>query len=324
MQTNGDGAGYINAENKQDYYTPKCITAEDTLIIRRGKISCHSTGIGAKGIIAENMIIGTDADAEPIITIETTGTCIVDDVEEDQRYGCPKAIKANNELKILSGNISATTHGLGGEGIECNHTMYVFGGTISCYTFDDGINIGESLIVNDGVVYCNSTDNDGIDSNGSIVINGGLVAAVNQIRPDESFDTEGEQLYLNGGTVIGLSSGPVKIAEAAYPYYNTEGEISPVDLRLHGLDLSHGKYIYIMNENRILMAICNYNHGRRGTFITFTTSDFIENESYSIYEGDLPLNPTFNMNDVLILGGKPVNLNHILDFIPTTNSQQES
>ncbi len=322
LQTNGNGAGYVNQSNEKDYYTPKCITAEDTLLIFGGEITCLSSGLGAKGLVAENIIIGTEASPEsgPVISVETQGTCIVDDLETDQRFGCPKGIKANNELNIYSGHISATTHGLGGEGIESNHLMNVFGGAIFCHTFDDGINIGESLIINDGIVYCNSTNNDGIDSNGSIVINGGIVAAVNQMRPDESFDTEGEQLYLNGGTVIGLGSGPVKIAEAAYPYYNTEGELSPTDLRLHGLELTYEKYIYIIHADRILVALKNENRGKRGAFVTAMTKDFIENEQCSIYEGDLPLSPDYNLDNRLIIGGKAQNMNYILDFFPTQSN----
>lgn len=324
LETHGDGNEYINETNETDYYTSKCITADDSLFILRGNLKCLSTGVGGKGVVAEKyMEIGISSDSNinqgPKVTIETTNSSIVNDVEEDERYGCPKAIKASGYLNIYSGDIQITTAGMGGEGVECGKEMYFYGGNLECNCFDDGINVGDKLEILGGQIYCNSIDNDGIDSNGSIYIKGGLVASVNQKIPNESFDTENRQFYVSGGTIIGIGSNSVSMDAEECLYYNTLYNIDPAKPARRGLRLTQGKYLYIMEGNQLLVSLRNDNYNRRG-FVTIALPEFLEGHTYSICQGDKPLFPNSSLfNEKLFRGGQTQNIESVTDFIPLYN-----
>lgn len=224
METHGDGAEYTNVDGEADYYTSKCIATDDSLFLHRGNIQCLSTGLGGKGIVAdEYMEIGVSSDTDysqgPTVNVKTTNTSIVNDVDEDKRYGCPKAIKTDSVLNIYSGDLFLRTDSMGGEGIECNDSMFVYGGNIVCDTFDDGINVANYIEINGGVISTTSKDNDGIDSNGGLVINGGYVMASSQHKKNESLDAEESDIHINGGTVIGLCSRRIEIGKSAQPVY---------------------------------------------------------------------------------------------------------
>lgn len=324
LVTHGDGKEYTNTISETDYYTSKCITTDDSLFIRRGNLTCLSTGIGGKGIVAERyMEIGIPSDSNyyqgPSITIETTNSSIVNDVEEDERYGCPKAIKATEYLNIYSGDIQITTAGMGGEGVECGKEMHIYGGNLECNSFDDGINVGEKLVIIGGQVYCNSIDNDGIDSNGSIYIKGGVVASVNQQEPNESFDSEERQFYVSGGIVIGIGSASVKMDQQEVLHYNTLYNVEPDKPARRGLRLTNSKYVYVMDGNRLIVSLRNDNHNRRG-FVTVALPDFKEGHTYSISQGDMPLSPDSSFfRERVFMGGQPQNLEMIADFKPLYN-----
>ena len=324
LKTYGDGNEYINEANETDYYTSKCIAADDSLFIHRGNLNCLSTGIGGKGIVAEQyMEIGLPSDSYyyqgPKINIKTTNSSIVNDVEEDQRFGCPKAIKASEYLNIFSGDIQITTAGMGGEGVECGKEMYIYGGKLECNCFDDGINVGEKLEILGGQVYCNSIDNDGIDSNGSIYIKGGVIASINQQEPNESFDSEDRQFYVSGGIVIGIGSASVKMDQQEVLYYNTLFNVEPDKPARRGLRLTNGKYVYVMNGDKLLLSIKNDNLARRG-FVTVTLPEFQENHSYSICQGDEPLSTEKDLFERrLFFSGEPVNMEYIIDIQPKYN-----
>lgn len=313
LECNGGGAEYINANNETDYYTPKCLAADDTLFIERGEITCISTGLGGKGIVADEfMVIGLPTDTiysqGPTIDVVTKGTCIIDNVDEDLRFGCPKGIKVNDFLHIYSGNICVKTEGMGGEGVECNNEFYFHNGMLECNCYDDGINVGNKLEILGGYVYCYSQDNDGIDSNGSIYLNGGLVTSVNAKKPNESLDSESHQLYLNGATVFAIGSSSVKIGSSLYPYYNTTRNNNPeIGLIDNGICLTKGKYLYLIKDNNVIMALQNENEEPR-SYVTYTSKDFSDNNEYYLYEGDIPLEPQNSLfGGKLILGGNESN-----------------
>ena len=317
LECHGDGGQYMNTNNEQDYYTPKCITVDDSLKIESGAISCLSTGLGGKGIVAGmHLSIGCPHDEEkllpPVIRVETQGECIINDEDEDQRFGCPKAIKSDSILIIYDGDIFVTTKGMGGEGIECNDSMYVSGGKLECITFDDGINVARSIEIAGGLVYCNSENNDGIDSNGSIRISGGIVASVNQTKPNESFDSEGGQFYISGGTVFGLGSGPVDVKESVYPCYTTSYD-SDDEIRSRGLILTDGKYICLQKGNEVVIALRNDNKAFR-SFVTVISPSFTDGESFTICEGDYPQSYQQSYFDGrLLMNGIAVNSCQIID-----------
>ena len=311
----GDGGSYINVANEMDYYTPKCITVDDSLLIAGGNIHCVSTGLGGKGLVADKYLsIGKEGEQNGLfLRIETQGECIINNEDEDLRFGCPKGIKAGKELHIYSGDIAVNTAGMGGEGVECKGEMFIKGGTLECNTFDDGINVGHSIEISDGQVYCNSVDNDGIDSNGSITITGGIVASVNQKKPNESFDAEEGRVFLKGGTVFGIGSGPVDVAEAVYPCYSSPYDVSEEWMMSRGLILTEGKYVCVQKGDKVIMALHNDNQAFR-SFITIMSSTFSENEPYTISEGECPLSPNHSYFDGrLMIGGEASNTIPVTD-----------
>ena len=313
LECHGDGSSYLTAANDTDYYTPKCITVDDSLHIKGGTVRCTSTGLGGKGIVAGNYLaIGKDEGQGPTVRIETSGECIVDNVDEDRRFGCPKGIKANGMIHIGGGDIAVHTSGTGGEGVESKGEMLVTGGNIECNTFDDGINVGRSIEIAGGQVYCNSTDGDGIDSNGSITISGGIIASVNRQRPDESLDSEEGQLRLFGGTVFGIGSAPVEMRQAACPYYSTPYD--EPESHLGGLILTGGKYVYAMRGNEVVMALRNDNRAFRA-FLTVTAPAFSDGEQCSICEGETPIAPDGSLFDgKMLIGGQTNNTHRITDI----------
>lgn len=316
LECNGDGDSYINEEGEVDYYTPKCITADDSVFINGGNLCCVSVGLGGKGIVSGKYLsIGELSDTEePMINVKTKGSCIIDDVDEDQRFGCPKGIKADERLDIYGGNISVNTEGQGGEGVECNNEMYIYGGTLECNTYDDGINVGNRLDIEGGCVYCNSVNNDGIDSNGSIYIKGGIVASVNQSKPNESFDPEGGQLYLLGGTIFGIGSGPVDVKEAQIPCYTTPYENGDIWIRSQGLILNEGKYVSVQRGEQVLIALRNDNKAFR-SFITVMSPSFENGSTMTITEGDFPANAEESyFNDRLLLNCLPRNTRDVIEI----------
>ena len=292
LETHGDGDRYLAEQGDTAYYTPKCITADDSVFIEKGTITCLSTGLGGKGIVAGRYLsIGNEeSDSLPLIRIETKGECIKNDENEDKRSGCPKGIKAGDELHIYGGDIKVTTSGMGGEGVECNGEMYIHGGTLECNTFDDGINVAHSIEISGGMVYCNSVDNDGIDSNGSITISGGIVASVNQKKPNESFDAENGNIYFTGGTVFGIGSGAVSVAHASCPCYSTPFIMSEDEPSSRGFILAEGKYVCVQKGDEVFMALRNDNKAFR-TFITVMSSSLSEDIQYSLVESDYPIQP---------------------------------
>ncbi len=314
----GDGGQYINTENEEDYYTPKCITVDDSVKIVSGEISCLSTGLGGKGIVAgKHLSTGCQLNDEnlepPYIRVETKGECIINNEDEDLRYGCPKGIKSDSILIIYDGDIVVTTAGMGGEGIESNDSMYVYGGKLECITFDDGINVAKHLEIAGGQVFCNSENNDGIDSNVSISISGGIVASVNQTKPNESFDSEGGQFCMTGGVIFGLGSGPVDVKEATYPCYTTSYD-SEESIRSRGLILTEGKYICMQKGTAVTLALRNDNKAFR-TFVTVMSPSFTDGDFFVISEGDKPNDYKQSyFNERLILNGNAVNTTPILDI----------
>lgn len=321
MECLGDGGQYLNTDGEQDYFTPKCITADDSLIIAGGTVNCMSTGLGGKGIVAGRYLsIGSMAndenDISPVVKVETSGECIINDEDEDRRFGCPKGIKCDSMLIIYDGDIVVTTAGMGGEGIESNDSMFVYGGNVECITFDDGINVANAIEIAGGMVYCNSADNDGIDSNGSITISGGIVASVNQQKPNESLDSDNGRTYLMGGTVFGIGSGPVDVAQSVNPCYTTSYDISGEEgIRSRGLILTEGQYVCVRRGQELVMALRNDNKAFR-SFITFTSANLQDGEIVTLCEGESPADANQTLfGGRLLFGGTPNNANEIMEII---------
>lgn len=222
LENNGDGAEYTNIYGNKDYYTSKCISVDNNLNIQGGSITCINNGNGGKGISVTNNFYGgkKNSSANECIDlfIQTNGWSIVDDIENDNREGCPKALKIGMFGYIYSGTYEFQTKGMGGEGIEARG-LKIYDGDIICNTYDDGINLQQDMTMKGGRIFCNSINNDGIDSNGNITISGGNIFSISQHNKDEAFDTEGCSFHINGGTVIGLGHSSVDLGESIQPVH---------------------------------------------------------------------------------------------------------
>lgn len=311
LECNGDGDNYINEEGEVDYYTPKCITADGNMSLERGQLHLLATGNGGKGIdCSDSLFIGRVTDNficsdSLLIDVRTKGTALIDNLEEDYRRGCPKAIKADKDIHIYSGTLNLRTHGQGGEGIECKQSLRTYYTTIIADCFDDGINTGERCQINGSHVFCRSINNDGIDSNGKFTINDGIVAAISEHFANESFDTEGGRLYVYGGMVIGIGNDEVEMgAQTTIPYYSTR--------RVNGEWGSfHGDNIFLKNDRYLTLsngedAIISLYHAAAFTdaYITMASSQMQAKSTYTLIDGTLPVAPSAMwLNDRVIIGG---------------------
>ncbi len=116
----------------------------------------------------------------------------------------PKAVKADGNLTVNSGEITLVTHGTGGEGLESKDILTINGGRIVIVAYDDCINATNAITINGGEIYCYSTANDGIDSNGSLTITGGTVIASGTTTPEGGLDCDNSPFKITGGTLIGI------------------------------------------------------------------------------------------------------------------------
>ncbi len=312
LECHGNGGGYLNALSDSDYYSPKCITANGNVHIIRGQINLLSTGIGGKGLDCSDSIFvgikGEDFISEDslLIKIETRGNAVVENAIEDYLHGCPKAMKADNDIELYSGTLRIKTHGSGGEGIESKESLRVYNATIIADCYDDGINTNQRCYIKGGLIYCRSLNNDGIDSNGKLSVSGGLVASISENFMNESFDTEGGRMYIYGGTVFGIGRNEVYVSEqSTVPYYSTKTNINEWGIWF-GDSIRIGKNQYLtisLSQN----AIMSFFHevAFDDTFVIVASPSFIQGEVYQITDGAAPSNPNETLFDnQVIIGGR--------------------
>ena len=320
FETTGDGSEYINAEDSIDYYTARCLGADQNILITKGTISCISRGLGGKGMVSDHgMFLGEyeGANDSLTITILTEGGSVLNDVDEDKRNGCPKAIKSGKVLDVLSGNIYIKTHGMGGEGFECKGEMYVVGGNIILETYDDGINVERSLIVLNGNLYCCSENNDGIDSNGSIDIRGGSIVSISKHELDESFDVEKNRLCIYGGTAIGIGRDAVKVMDASIPFYTYPKYVGDwIQRPSDNIKLHKDTYMSIADGEQIMYAV-RIPDDLDKVYITVASSDFIADKTYSVAESPSIDNASGELFERrLLFGGASTDTTPLFPFNP--------
>lgn len=320
FETTGDGGEYLNAEDSVDYYTARCLGADQNILITKGTVSCISRGLGGKGMVSDHgMFLGEyEGDNDSLtITIITEGGSVLNDVDEDIRNGCPKALKSGKELDVLSGNIYIKTCDMGGEGFECKDEMYIVGGNIILETYDDGINVGRSLNLLGGYLYCCSENNDGIDSNGSIDIRGGCIVSISKHEMDESFDVEENRLCFYGGTAIGIGRDAVNVMDASIPFYTYPKYVGDwIQRPSEDINMHKNTYMSIVDGEQIMYAV-RIPDDMNKVYITVASSDFIANKTYSVAE-------TLSIEDAsgelfdgrLLFGGTLSNTTPLFPFIP--------
>lgn len=321
FETTGDGSEYINAEDSIDYYTARCLGSDQNILITKGTVSCISRGLGGKGMVSDHgMFLGEyeGVNDSLTITILTEGGSVLNDVDEDKRNGCPKALKSGKELEVLSGNINIKTCDMGGEGFESKDKMYIKGGNIILETYDDGINVERSLNITNGNLYCCSENNDGIDSNGSIAISGGCIVSISKHEMDESFDVEKNRLYIYGGTAIGIGRDAVNVAYASIPFYTYPKYVGDwVQRPSDDINLHKDTYMSIVDGEQIMYAV-RIPDDIDKVYVTVASRDFVANKTYSVAESLLIGNTIGELFDGrLLFGGISTNMTSLFPFNPT-------
>jgi hypothetical protein len=310
LECHGDGNSYMTANNEEDYYTPKCITVNGCARIERGYLNLLATGEGGKGIdCSDSLFIGRKGeDFLPedslLLVVETRGKALVDNVEEDYREGCPKAIKADNDIELYSGTLRLKTGGQGGEGIECKGSLRAYKTTIIADCYDDCINTGMRCYINGALIYCISHNNDGIDSNGKFSIMDGIVAAISENMLNESFDTEGGRLYIYGGRIIGIGYNEVPISElSTVPFYSTKLDYNANDHNGDGISIKENQYVTVSHHDNAVISLF-HQQANNDAFIVVASNEIISGNAYQISDGAKPSMPILECLDGnVVIGG---------------------
>ena len=226
ITTAGDGKTYTKEAGGTDSYTANCIKSNRNISLLGGNITCSSSGTGGKGVNADGAItIGLAGanNADLMLTVKTSGErfLVSGNTGGGQGgrpgggwggggadYANPKAIKCVGNMTIHSGTvfINCTQKTEGGEGLESKKALTINGGNIDIHTYDDCINAGTAIVINNGNIFCAASGQDAIDSNGTFTINGGLTIA-NGVRGDgEAFDAD-RGVQVNGGIIVGTHGG---------------------------------------------------------------------------------------------------------------------
>lgn len=219
--TQGAGAAYTVTGTTKDSYTSSCLKCDGNMEILGGNFLLRSTGAGGKGINSGGtMKIGQEnaSNDDLILNVTTSGERITVEAGSggwwpggEGEYANPKAIKADSNLTINSGNITVNctqTQNEGGECIESKAILTINGGNIEAYSKkDDAVNASNQLILNGGTYYVHSDANDGTDCNGTMQINGGFFISNGSRSPEEGFDCDNNQFKITGGTAIGTGGG---------------------------------------------------------------------------------------------------------------------
>ena len=311
----GDGGTYINTQGEQDYYTPKCITVDGASHIERGQLHLLATGNGGKGLDCSGLLFigrkGDDFVSEDslLITVETCGTALVDNIEEDYRKGCPKAIKSDDDLTLYSGTLHLETHGQGGEGIECKQTLKAYRCAIMCDTYDDGINTGHNCHINGAIIHCLSHHNDGIDSNGKISILDGIVAAISEDGLNECFDTAKGCMYIYGGLVMGIGNNSVLVGQQSTAlYYSTQ-----LHMDEHGnqygdnISISSGNFLTVAKGGEAIMSLF-HDYANSDAFVVVSSPQLQSGRAYDLIDGAKPVrSKSAWMDGKMLIGGNVEN-----------------
>jgi hypothetical protein len=251
------------------------------------------------------------------ITILTEGGSVLNDVDEDVRNGCPKALKSGKDFDVMSGNIYIKTYGMGGEGLESKNNINIKGGNIVLETYDDGINVEKFMNIFNGNLYCCSENNDGIDSNGSIFIRGGRIVSISKHEKDESFDVEGNRLFFYGGTAIGIGRDVVNVMDASIPFYTYPKYVGDwIQRPSEEINLRKETYMIIADEEQIMYAV-RVPDDMSNVYITVASSDFTANKTYSVAETSSIENARDELfNGRLLFGGSSTDITPLFPFTP--------
>ncbi len=225
----------VNIENE----TSKGLNADQNVSIIGGNVSIRMTGVGGKGVKADqNLTVGNaDTGEGPTLTVCTTGASFGSSTSTGGNTGgggrpggggwgpgggggagessggsSAKAMKCGGCYYQYGGDIYIETTASGAEGIESKSAtttaMNFNGGNLYMKVYDDCINSAGAINFNGANVICFSTGNDAIDSNygrtNSIVQTAGVVISFSAKGGAEmGIDADAmNRVTVKGGTLI--------------------------------------------------------------------------------------------------------------------------
>lgn len=323
LECHGNGGSYLTSDDDTDYYTPKCITVDNCTRIERGMLNLLATGIGGKGIVSsDTLFIGRKSDGflsddSLSLTVETRGTALENNILEDFRHGCPKALKSDGDIWLYSGTLRIKTLGQGGEGIESKGSLRAYNASVYAECYDDGINTGLRCLIGGAHIYSLSHHNDGIDSNGKCTILDGIVTAISEDYMNESFDTEGGTLYLYGGHIIGIGNNEVKVGkQTSIPYYSTKLTVDEWGRRFgDGIVIDTGNYLTLSKDGKAMMSLC-HDYSNNDAFVLVASTLMEKGQQYQLHDGEKPTNSIPLLYGKIQMGGNVINDKSIYYLIP--------
>ena len=257
-------------------YSAAGIKADGNVTIIGGEVAITSSGKGGKGInIDGTLTIGEAGSEGPILNIATTGSYISKTGYGMQSdiIGSPKAIKVLGNIVINSGNVTTSTKSDGGEGIESKASITINGGTVVCDTYDDAINAGNKITVNDGIVWAHSTGNDGIDCNGraGLEFNGGVVLSSGTNAPEGSFDCDQNNFTITGGTLIGTGGDASRVTSNTQPYATVSNQ-----------KITSNTYLCLQKTDGTVICAYKVPNAYNSAKVLVSSPEFVSGTSYNL------------------------------------------
>lgn len=158
------------------------------------------------------------------------------------------------------------------EGIEAKYDLIINDGEITVNSTDDSLNAGGAITINGGKINVVSTLNDAIDANGpsGITINGGVIFASGTSNAECAFDCDNNPLTINGGTLIGLGSSNTSI-----PSNNSNQKVFMI-----GSSDYEGKKLTIKQNGK---TVFEYEIPSRAGEVMIISSPLLQEDDYKIY-----------------------------------------
>lgn len=265
------GNATYDSEDK-DTSSASCLKSDTNIYINDGELNLSSSGTGGKGISSDGGLVIDGGD----ITISTTGG--------QYRYSnsltsSPKGIRADGDITINDGilNISVTGASEGSEGLESKQTLTFNGGETIIKAYDDAINASKAIIVNDGKVYAEATNNDGIDSNGAITLNGGIFIGIGSREPEGGIDIDNSTSFIiHGGVAIGFGGTMMgKPSTASTQYSVVYG----------GVSASAGNKLSVLDSTNTPILTFELPAQASNSTLFFTTPSIANGSTYTIMSG---------------------------------------
>lgn len=201
-----------------DGFAASCLKADGNIVFNAGHFSGISSGTGGRGIVADgSFTMGTIGAVDSLLTVgvKTSGAPVNATSgwgsSSNTWNGLPKGLKIEGKLTVNSGQLKSwcaqTSGSTNGEAIESKDSLFINGGYVEANAYDDAINAGVYIEINDGHVWAYSRGNDGIDCNGTrIMVNGGVVICRGtECAVDDNDDNnQGGHLRITNATLIAI------------------------------------------------------------------------------------------------------------------------